>query len=100
MESQCYASYSNNVCSQTLFRSLTISQCCCGNDNTPGKRRAWGSPCMPCPLPNTSKHARDVSQPADRLNEMNFVSRYGTLFLYRFLLWTLIDILYHSEIKL
>ncbi|XP_046861328.1 fibrillin-2-like isoform X2 [Xenia sp. Carnegie-2017] len=58
MVSMCYAKYDNNVCSQALFRSLTISQCCCGKDNTGESRRAWGSPCMACPVPDTDEYTK------------------------------------------
>ena len=71
MESRCYASYSNNVCSQTLFRPLTISQCCCGKDNTAENRRAWGNPCMACPVPQTGEILLVVEQTSKLSNWFN-----------------------------
>lgn len=46
----CYLSYDYSGCSNPMSSDLTKMLCCC----TMGK--AWGSPCSPCPTPESGKN--------------------------------------------
>lgn len=53
---RCYAKVQNNRCSEPLKRFLTISQCCCGMEDS--GQRGWDDPCKPCPTEDSEEYRK------------------------------------------
>ncbi|XP_003250904.3 fibrillin-2 [Apis mellifera] len=70
----CYSQYRDGQCSNPTSTAVTKSSCCCCTVIL-GQPMGWGTPCQPCPLPNTNEfdalcpHGAGMTYSGDDINE-------------------------------